>query len=112
MRQSCLERQPAIVDLHNGKYQFIYNQEQVTFNGPNGPETHWEYDYVEVSANEEGLIISALIHEQHSVDDEIALINNFNTGSQDAIEEYENYQNLRQSIKELVKTTLLNDPLQ
>jgi len=101
-----------LVDLKNGKYQFIYNQDQVTITGPNGPETHWEYDYVEVPGTDEDLIIAALIHAQLSIDDEIALINNYNTGSQDAIEEYETYQNLRLSIKKLVKTKLLNDPLQ
>lgn len=113
MRQSCLERQPALVDLKNGKFQFIYNQEEVTKPDPEGAlKTFWEYDYIEVTGCEEAIIIAALIHQRFSLDDEIALINNFNLGTQAEIDEYNTYQQYRSSIKELVKTTLQNDPLQ
>lgn len=113
MRQSCLERQPALVDLRNSKFQFIYNQEEVTKPDPDGAlKTFWEYDYIEVTGSEEAIIIAALIHQRFSLDDEIALINNYNLGTQVGIIEYNTYQEYRSTIKELVKTTLQNDPLQ
>lgn len=113
MRQSCLERQPALVDLRNSKFQFIYNQEEVTKPDPDGTlKTFWEYDYIEVTGCEEAIIIAALIHQRYSLDDEIALINNFNLATEVGIAEYNTYQEYRVLIKELVKTTLQNDPLQ
>lgn len=113
MRQSCLERQPAIVDLRNGKFQFIYNQEEVIKPDLDGAlKTFWEYEYIEVTGCEEAIIIAALIHQCFSLDDEIALINNYNLGTQVGIDEYNTYQDYRSTIKELVKTTLQNDPLQ
>jgi len=112
MKQSCLERQPALVDLGNGKFQFIYNQEQVTAAGPDGTQAFWEYDYIETDSPKEDVIIAALVHQHFSLDDEIALINNFNSGTQTGIGEYASYQELRQAIKELVKTTLQDGPVQ
>jgi len=113
MKQNCLERQPAIVDLKNGKFQFIYNQIEVVKQNPDGTSfTSYDYDYVEVDANDEDVIISTLIHNQFTLDDEIALINNYLAGGQQAIDEFNDYQSFRASIKTLVKTTLQNDPLQ
>ena len=107
MRQSCLNRQPAIVDLNNGRFQFIYNQQKVEKTNPErGVELSWEYDYIDVPTCEEDIIIASLIHEQYSLDDEIALINNFNIAAQGAAQEYDVYNSVRMDIKLLVRSTL------
>ena len=96
MKQSCMTRQPAIVNLGNGKYQFIYNQQEVQ----RDEETFWEYDYVEVDKVDKATIIQAIIHKSYSLDDEVALINNYNQGLK--IEEYEAYQQFRNDVKSII----------
>lgn len=72
---------------------FNYNIQQVT----NEDETYYTYDYVEVEKFDRDLIIRALIKLQYSLDDEIALINNYNAGT--GIVEYTNYQDYRDTVK-------------
>ena len=91
-----MTRQPAIVNLGNGKYQFIYNQQEVQ----RDEETFWEYDYVEVDKVDEATIIQTIIHKSYSLDDEVALINNYNQGLK--IEEYEAYQQFRNDVKSII----------
>ena len=100
MKQSCMTRQPAIVNLGNGKYQFIYNQQEVQ----RDEETFWEYDYVEVDKVDKATIIQAIIHKSYSLDDEVALINNYNQGLK--IEEYEAYQQFRNDVKSIINELL------
>jgi len=103
-----MTRQPAIVDLGNGKYQFIFNQEEIQRPDSDDPEeTIFVYEYVEVPSPHPDDIIRALIHRVYSIDDEIALINNYNSGEQAAIDEYEAYQQYREEVKALVSEILV-----
>jgi len=102
-----MTRQPAIVDLGNGKYQFIFNQEEIQRPDSENPEdTMFEYDFVEVSSHDPSSIIAALIRRTYTTNDEFALIHNFNTSDPAAIAEYENYQLYRAAMKQIVHETL------
>lgn len=80
------------VDLGKRGY-FNYNIQQVT----EGEETYYTYEYVEVEEFQREQVIRALIKQQYTLDDEIALINNYNAGT--GITEYNNYQTFRDSVK-------------
>ena len=100
MKNSCTYKQESIINLGNGKYQFIYNQQEVQ----REEETFWEYDYVEVDKVDEATIIQTIIHKSYSLDDEVALINNYNQGLK--IEEYEAYQQFRNDVKSIINELL------
>lgn len=61
--------------------------------------TGYEYDTIFVQKKERDLLIQSLIHYKYSIYDEIALVNNYNTGLN--IEEYNQYQEYRIWAKEL-----------
>jgi len=107
MKQSCLTRQPTIVDLGNGKYQFIYDQQEIQRPDSEDPQdTMFLYDFVETPSAHSDDILRALIHKVYTIDDEIALINNYEMRSPDAVAQYEAYQAFRQEMKVIVSETL------
>ena len=68
----------------------------------------FDYDYIEIKGKAtKSKIISAIIRNTHSSDDEIALINNKLNSKN--LEEYVAYQKLREDVKNLVDMTITKD---
>ncbi len=68
----------------------------------------FEYQSIEVTEIRKSVIVSGLIRLQYSVNDEIALINNFNLDNATYRQEYEAYQNYRNECK-TISTQFTNE---
>lgn len=87
----------SFIDL-GGRGLFNYNiTTRVTEEG----ETEYIYDSIKIEEPfSRDAIIRALIKERYSIDDEVALINNYNSGTGQI--EYDEYQNYRTQVKTIV----------
>lgn len=92
------KNEPEIwTDLGYG-FNFNYNIQQENEN--------YSYDSVFVNKKERNLLIQSLIHSKYSVDDEIALVNNYNAGLN--VDKYNDYQLFRNECKKIVNNTIFD----
>jgi len=96
---------PKKFEKSNNKIQFRYNITEVEkLDETTGKSrTCWYYDYVEVNKTDRDTLIKAMIHDKFSIDDEIALINNKFKGDVKGNDEYAEYQNYRDTVKNTVE---------
>jgi hypothetical protein len=81
-----------------GKLFFNYNIVESEKTDENGTRTVFDYDSVEVKNKDKNTIIAAIMQDNYSIDEELALINNkFKLGEVDP--EYEGYQSTRDSLQ-------------
>ena len=78
------------VDLRYG-FDFNFNIEKT--------ENGYTYNTVFVQKKERNMLIQSLIHDKYSVDDEIALNNNYNAGLN--LDKYAEYQEYRVTCKNI-----------
>ena len=88
---------PKKVTEVNGKYEIIYNTNVIESDGA----VSYESEKVIVDRIDYGQIVSAIIHEKYSVDDEIALRNNYTSSSKAA--EWVEYQAYREFAKSVAR---------
>lgn len=90
--------QPSLKHTKNGITYININaiEQTITDEVSRVETTQWEYDSMPVIR---GNVISAGIRAKYSWDDEIALINNFNTDNSDVDGDYAEYQAYRAGIK-------------
>lgn len=67
-------------------------------------ESGYAYETVFVQKKERNTLIRALVHSKYSVDDEIALVNNYNAGVN--IDKYTEYQLFREKCKTIANNTI------
>jgi hypothetical protein len=85
------------------KLFFNYNVVESEKTDEHGTRTVFDYDSIEVKSKEKKDIIIALIREQYSVDDEIALINNNIIAKDTILPEYNDYQVFRDNVKQIAE---------
>ncbi|MGQ1890651.1 hypothetical protein ACT29H_09435 [Thermophagus sp. OGC60D27] len=89
MKAQATKRPPDIEDLGKQK-RFNFNVQEIdTDDG-----TIFEYEFVVCDNNRDSLI-TALIRRKYTTDKELALINNYQDGEQEHIDEYNEYQSYR-----------------
>lgn len=89
-----------------GKIQFNFNIVEKLVEDKYKTRSVFEYDYVEVENTEKNTLINAVISNKYSKADEIAFINNKFRGEQGDIIEYNDYNNYRTEVKQIVDDLL------
>ena len=88
---------PKKVSEVNNKFEVVYAVKQTETDGI----TTYESEKIIVDRIDYGQIVSAIIHEKSSVDDEIALRNNYTSSPKDA--EWVEYQDYREFAKSVAR---------
>ncbi len=89
---------PSVVEFLGNRYRLNYNIEQVLDSENNEV---FEWDFIEVHDFKKGVVVAELIRQRYSLDDEIALINNYNLNSALYEQEYQEYQDYRNECKSI-----------
>jgi hypothetical protein len=107
----------SFLDLGNGKYHYNYNVKEVE-GEPGNATPLFCYDTVEIAGQPSySRVVSAVLRERYSADEETALINNYNN-YQLAVKadkrdkdknNYVAYLEDRRAIKEIVKQDCINN---
>lgn len=100
MKSNSNTRPERFIDL-GGRYLFNFNIiESVTESGG----TSYDCECVEIKSATKDEIVKAIIHDRYSIDDEIALVNNYNAGLH--IDEYNAYQDYRTEAKRIANESI------
>lgn len=89
-----------------GKIQFNFNIVEETVEDEHGTRHVFNYDYVEIENTERNTLIDAVISNKYSKADEIAFINNKFRSKPDDIIKYNNYNDYRTEVKQIVDDLL------
>lgn len=89
---------PQSVEFLGNRYRLNYNVEQV-LDTDNTELFQW--DSIEVQSLKKGVVVAQLIRQRYSLDNEIALINNYNLNMALYEQEYQQYQQYRDECKSI-----------
>lgn len=89
---------PQEIENLGNRFRLNFNVQEKVDDDNN---TFFEYQSIEISELKKGVIVSNLIRLKYSLDDEIALINNYNLNNSQYQAEYEEYQNYRNNCKSI-----------
>ena len=115
MKSNCVFQKPlTFEDLGDGRYYYNFHVVETEKKDPETGEVTPSFDYdqvVIVGKPTYHKVVAAVIRDKYSVDDELALINNYNEslkaktkGNPESVKEYEEYLVFRTETKEMVKT--------
>ena len=91
---------PGTFTESRGKLFYNYDiKESIKIEDDGSERTVFDYIQAEIKSKEKGDIIRGIIAAVYDTDQEIALINNNNTGFADHAEEYQAYMTFRASVK-------------
>jgi len=95
------DNHPGDFTKSRGKLFFNFHVIESEKTDEHGTRTVFDYDFVEVKDENRNSIISAIMRDKYTIDDEIALINNkAENGNIDL--EYDKYQAFRDEVKLMV----------
>lgn len=97
MKAQSNEYPQSIID-RGKQHQINYNVVEKTIE----EQTVYEFEYVLIPELSKNSLIQELMHKLYSIDDEIALINNYNAGIDTT--EYDAYQTYRDECKSIANT--------
>lgn len=73
----------AIFDLGDGSFHFNYNIIEVELNNEGVIQKSYDYDTVHVNNTNYETIVSTMIHEKYSIDDELSILRQRNEKQQE-----------------------------
>ena len=97
------DNNPGKFTESKGKLFFNFNIVESEKTDEHGTRTVFDYDYVEVKDKASGEIIRAIMRDKYTIEDEIALINNKFRGEVKDITEYDDYQAVRVTVKDITE---------
>ena len=100
MRNNSDIRPDTFIDL-GGRYMFNFDVAERT---NDDGQVSFDFQSVIIPLKEKDEIVKAIIHDRYTLDDEIALVNNFNAGAN--IDEYNLYQSYRTYAKSIANAAI------